>query len=111
MIGKQPDDAGPCYAGIEHGFRCIDRQARAYRNRHVRACDREPPTISVCKAGEGHAIVPGKLAWTLRAPPTRKVGRAGADHEPDGPDRPRDHAAVRQRADPDPEIDVLFLEI
>ena len=55
--------------------------------------------------------MPGKLAWTLRAPPARKVGRAGADHEPDGPDRPRDHAAVRQRADPDPEIDVLFLEI
>ena len=56
-------------------------------------------------------IMPGEVAWSFRAAAACEVGGTGADHEPDGPYLPRDHAAVRQGADPDPEIDVLFLQI
>ena len=55
--------------------------------------------------------MPGKVARSFRVAAACKVGGAGADHKPDRPYLPRNHAAVRQGADPDPEINVLFLQI
>ena len=53
----------------------------------------------------------GKVAWSFRAAAACEVAGAGADHKPDGPYPACDHVAVRQGADPDPEIDVLFLQV
>src|ERR1700681_2886840 len=58
-----------------------------------------------CEPVECDAVMIAKIARLLRTPAHGKIGRAGADDAADRTDAGRNHAAVRQGADPDCEID------
>jgi hypothetical protein len=60
------------------------------------------------KPVECDAVVIAKIARLLRTPAHGKIGRAGADDAADRTDAGRNHAAVRQGADPDCEIDPIL---
>jgi len=72
---------------------------------------RKPPSTRRCEAVECDAVVVAKIGRLPRNAARSKIGRAGANDVTDRSDAVCNHAAVRQDADPNREIDSLLEQV
>src|SRR5208282_782578 len=110
-IREQPSDACSRQARIEYRFHRVDYQSRANGHGHDTPADRKLPRSRIRDAHERDAIMRGEVRRRFRTASAAYIVGTRTNNIADRPDLPCDQAAIRQGADADSEIDVVFLEV